>query len=252
MIISDPNYYQKMEERKGKLAKYYKETYLAFVDGKYSQVIKNADSVLLLKKDVVLTSKFDYLKCLSIGKTHPKETFITALKGIVKNYPDTEVKTEAQKILDFFENSPSTKNTTDAGIATDSSGVATKQEGIYKYDPTSFHFYIVVFDIKNIKINDIKNSFSNHNAKMFSSRKLTINTLFLDDKQEVLNVSRFENKDDALSYLLSIGNSSEIQALLGKTEFSHFVISAANYPVFYKNKDVEKYMTFYQENYLKQ
>jgi len=252
-IISDPNYYQKLEEQKGRLASYYKETYLAFKDGKYTQVIRNADSVLSLKSKIPLTAKFDYLKCLSIGKTQPKETFITALKGIVKNYPETDVKTEAQKILDYLSTASDNKSTTDGSvIVKDTTGVVKPKESLYKYDPTAFHFYIIVFDIKNISINDMKYRFSNHNTKLFSSRKLTINTLFLDDQHEVLNVSRFENKDDALDYLLSIENSQEIVALLGKTEYHHFVISASNYPVFYKNRDVDQYLKFYKENYLKQ
>jgi tetratricopeptide (TPR) repeat protein len=251
-MISDPDYYQKLEAQKGRLAIVYKETYLAFKDGKYAEVIKRADSAILLKKDIVLTSKFDYLKCLSIGRTEPKETFITALKGIVKNYPETEVKTEAQKILDFYSTSHDNTTITDGGITKDSNVVVKPKDVLYKFDPTSFHFYMIVFDVKNISINDMKNSYSNHNSKLYSSRKLTINTLFLDDKHEVLNVSRFENKDDALDYLLSIKNSQDIMDLLGKTEFKQFVISATNYPIFYKNKDVEKYMKFYNENYSKQ
>jgi tetratricopeptide (TPR) repeat protein len=251
-IISDPNYYQKREEIKGRLAVFYKDTYLAFKDGKYMQVIKNADSAILLKKDAVLTAKFDFLKCLSIGKTQPKETFILALKGIVKNYPETDVKTEAQNILDFLSTPTDNKITTDGVILKDTSAVVIQKDVLYKYDPTSFHFYIIVFDVKNVSINDMKYRFSNHNSITFSSRKLTINTLFLDDKHEVLNVSRFESKDDALDYLLSVENSPEIIALLGKTEYKHFVISATNYPVFYKNKNVEKYLEFYNKNYSKQ
>ncbi len=251
-MISDPDYYQKLEAIKGRLSAFYKETYLAFKDGKYNQVIKNADSVILLKKDVVLTSKFDFLKTLSIGKTQPREIFITALKGIVKTYPETEVKTEAQKILDFYQNPSNITTTQNGGVVKDSSGTVIPKDVLYKFDPASFHFYIVVFDVKNISINDMKYAFSNHNSKLFSSVKLTINTLFLDDRHEVLNVSRFENKDEALNYLLSVENSPEILALLGKTEFQHFVISAANYPVFYKNKDVGKYIKFYNENYSKQ
>ena len=252
-MISDPDYYKKLEEIKGRLSLVYKNTYLAFKDGKYTQVINTADSVILLKKEKVLTSKFDFLKCLSIGKTQSKPTFILSLKDIVKNYPETEVKIEAQKILDFYETVSDNKVSTDDGSAKkDSTAVVVSKDQLYKFDPTSFHFYIIVFEVKNISINDMKNNFSNHNSKTFSSRKLTINTLFLDDKHEVLNVSRFENKDDALSYLLSVQNSPEINALLGKTQYQHFVISAANYPVFYKNKDVEQYLKFYKENYTKQ
>lgn len=248
-IILDPNYYQKLTEQNNRLENYYKITYLAFKDAKYNQVIINADSVILLNKDKVLTSKFDFLKSLSIGKTQPKEKFIESIKSIITKYPETAIKNEAQAILDFYEN-PVEKNL-DSVVNINHPDTIIKSV-LYKYDPTDFHFYLVVFDVKNINISDIKNLFSNHNTKMFPSKKLSINTLFLDDRHEVLNVSRFENKDNAMNYLISVENSSEILSLLGKTTFNQFIISSVNYPLFYKDKNIEKYLTFYQENYLKQ
>jgi tetratricopeptide (TPR) repeat protein len=251
-IITDPQYYEKLQEQNGRLAVFYKETYLAFKEAKYALVIKNSDSIILLKKDPVLTSKFDFIRSMAIGKTRPKDVFITSLKSVVKKYPDTDVKTEAQKIIDFYEKPADNNILLDGSINKDSSGVVNQNTGLYKFDPTAFHFYLVVFDVKNVSINDIKNSFSNHNTKLFSSKNLTINTLFLDDKHEVLSVSKFENKDDALNYLLSIEHAPEILNLISKAQFKHFVISAANYPVFYKSKDVDKYMMFYKANYSKQ
>jgi hypothetical protein len=35
-------------------------------------------------------------------------------------------------------------------------------------------------------------------------------------------------------------------------KYAMFVISATNYPLFYQNKDVEKYLQFFKREYLKQ
>jgi len=37
-----------------------------------------------------------------------------------------------------------------------------------------------------------------------------------------------------------------------ETDFRHFVISKANYAIFFKNKNVFNYIRFFNENYLKQ
>ncbi|MEI6122408.1 MAG: tetratricopeptide repeat protein [Bacteroidota bacterium] len=246
-MISDPNYYQKLEEQKNLFATFYKATYLAYTSGQYPIVIQNADSAIRSKKDKILIPKFEMLKTLSIGKTRPQSEFVDALNKIVKKYPESEVKNDAQNILDFLNKKKTGGNVT----TTPAIDTIVSNTSLYKFDPLAFHFYIVVVEIKNLNINDLKNLFSNHNTKYFSTQKYLINTLFLDDKHEVLNVSRFENKNNAMNYLQSIENAPEILQLLQNSKYKHFVISAANYPVFYKNKDVDLYLKFYNQFYTK-
>jgi hypothetical protein len=37
---------------------------------------------------------------------------------------------------------------------------------------------------------------------------------------------------------------------MGAEDYIHFIISSANYPVFYKNKNVDAYLMFYNKEYL--
>ena len=252
-MITDPNYYQKLEAIKNQLAVFYKETYLAYKSGQYQVVIQNADNTIRDKKDKVLIPKFEMLKALSIGKTKTQPEFEAALTNIVQKYPDSEVKKQAQDILDVLtkkKTATTIETETPTGIGVQS-GVQTGNPALYKFDPAAFHFYIAVVEIKNMKINDLKIAFSNFDTKYFSTKQFMINTLFLNDTLEVLNVSRFDNKDNALSYLQAVENSPEVMTQLIKGNFRHFIISAANYPVFFKNKDVELYLTFYKKYYTK-
>ncbi len=247
-MISDPNYYQKLEEQKNQLANFYKTTYLAYTSGQYPVVMQNADSAVRSKKDKELIPKFEMLKALSIGKTKTQPEFIDALTKIVQKYPESDVKTQAQNIIDVLTK----KNTGETpGNPVKSDSLVSGKPPLYKFDPAAFHFYIAVVEIKNLNINDLKIVYSNHNTKYFSLKNYLINTLFLDDKHEVLNVSRFENKVEAMNYLLSIENAPEILSKLQKANFKHFVISATNYPIFYKSKNVDLYLNFYNKYYTK-
>jgi len=251
-IISDPNYYKKMEERLNRLSVFYKETYTLYNAGNYQVVIRNADSAIKTQNDKVLVPKFELLRALSIGKTQPGEAFEGSLNGIVSKYPGTDVEKKAKQYLDALHKKTmgaGNNNNNENSATADSSKNAEKE--LYKYDPAAFHFYMVVIEIKNASINDIRNGYSNFDMKFFSTKKYTINTMFLDDKHEILTVSRFENQNEAIDYLLAVENNQELFSKIMKAGFKHFVISAGNYPVFYKNKDVDKYLAFYNKNYKK-
>jgi len=65
----------------------------------------------------------------------------------------------------------------------------------------------------------------------------------------VLNVARFNNKNEALDYLNAVQNNQGLVKILENASYRHFVISAANYPLFYQNKDVDKYLKFFNKYY---
>jgi len=246
MIIKDPNYYLKIAENSNKLENLYLGTYLAFYSGNYPLVIHNADSVVKTPSDKLLLGKFELLKALAVGKTQSIDLFENALNNVVAKYTGSPVAQKAQDILNAMK-----KFKNDATTGTVSDSVKSVTNELYKYDPAAFHFYITVLEMKDVKIDDIRNTYSNLNKKYFSTKKYEIKTLFLDEKHEVLNVSRFENKTEAMDYLTAIENNQELLAKLQKASYKHFVISAANYPVFYQDKDVDKYLAFFTKNYKK-
>lgn len=249
MIIKDPEYYKKIEEQQNILESFYKATYLAYINADYETVINNADSAKRTFKDKELIPKFEMLKALSIGKTQPVDKFSDALKYVISKYPYSDVKTEAQNILDALGRVK--------GIISDNETVKAdtnikENNLLYKFDPGAFHFYIVVMDARQININSLKNLYSNHNTTYFSNNKLNVNSLFLNDTEEVINVGRFDNMQKAMDYLLSVENNNEIMGSLSQASAKQFVVSSNNYPVFYQNKNVEKYLEFFNKYYTKQ
>jgi len=205
--------------------------------------------VLKTQKDKDLLPKFALLKALAVGKTQPQQSFETSLGTVVTKFPGTESAKKAQEILDAIKTKKTAQPEVSAAQDTVSGQAASKE--LYKYEPEAFHFYIAVIEMKAASINDIRNAYSNLNTKYYSTKKYKIDTWFLDDKHEVLNVNRFDNKNDAMNYLMALENNKELLETLQKTSYSHFVISAANYPVFYQSKDVDKYLSFFMKNYKK-
>jgi hypothetical protein len=63
-------------------------------------------------------------------------------------------------------------------------------------------------------------------------------------------VGNFNSIRDAMNYYNTIINNEYVFANLDKDDFSGFAIAQENYPVFYKDKDVKKYLAFFKKNYL--
>jgi len=66
----------------------------------------------------------------------------------------------------------------------------------------------------------------------------------------MITVNNFYDALKAVDYYLSIKGSPYVYNKLENVgDFSDFVISVENYPVFYKNKDTELYKRFFEKNY---
>ena len=74
--------------------------------------------------------------------------------------------------------------------------------------------------------------------------------MFLNNKQQIITVNNFENKEKAMDYFNSIKKDKTIFSKMSPKDYQHFVISVNNYSTFYKDKDVDKYLNFFNTNYL--
>lgn len=246
MIILDPDYYKKMQASESELSTLYHKTYGAFENGRYYTVISNSDMAVNLYGDTAsLIPKFLYLKALSIGKVDVVDSLAGALKFIVTNYPNSEVKPLAQNLLDYIS-----KDRPDLGTGVSQVQQDTVFQSPYTYDPNSVHLYLLVVKRQAVKLNAMKVKISDHNKKYYSLRELTINSVLLDENRYMITVGNFESADKALTYFNQISEDEYVFSDLGIGNFSEAVISMKNYPIFYKDKGVDIYLRFFEIEYL--
>ena len=243
-ILLDPEYYKQLENKKDEAAVFYKDTYIKYLDREYDTVIVSANKALATVKDKNLLSKFDYLKALSIGSTSKDtNTFLASLTNVVTRYPDSEVKPLAQNIIDRLTKK---SKLTDSD---NSDSLISKDNMAYKLNADATHFYVIIVQIKNVNINTLKNQISDFDTQYFSLIKLNISNVYLDDKRQMITVSNFENKKKAMEYFSSLKANATFISNLKPADYKHFLISVENYTTFFKNKDVDKYMLFFNKNY---
>jgi tetratricopeptide (TPR) repeat protein len=241
-LLLDPNYFKELEAQKNMATTLYNETYDHFQSGRYFTVYSNSNRALKeFKGPPEILSKFEYLRALSLGKIEVVDSLQVALEQLVVKYPDSEVTPLAQNILNYLKNPGDTATTKEAEEIIDVS--------IYAFNPESKQIFALVISDENVNINALKVRISDFNMKNYSLENLSITNILLNSTTHFVMVGNFASIKDAMNYYNAIMANEYVFANLNKEDFSGFAIAQENYPVFYKDKDVKKYLAFFKQNY---
>ena len=90
---------------------------------------------------------------------------------------------------------------------------------------------------------------SDFNIRNYSLDVFETNSMMLGLEKYILLIKTFENINKVSKYKNTIVSNQLIKSELEKSEYITIIISQDNYPEFYKNKDIEGYSKFFNNNY---
>ena len=126
----------------------------------------------------------------------------------------------------------------------------TEEISPYVYEPDIIHFYIVIVNAIQVNVNATKVKLSDHNMKYHKLDNLTVSSVLLDNNRQMITVSSFKNKENALAYYSGIKSSDYVFSNIHPLDYQHFVLSGDNYKTLYQNKDADQYLRFFTKNYV--
>ncbi len=239
-LINDPNALQGRENERTKINEYYAVTYEAYTKKDYVQVINRsnyADTAFDKKNDHA--AQFAYLRAVSIGKTQGNAAMETELTRIVANYPKDPMRQQAQALLDALHK-------TTKPVAVDTGKVV--KGPAYTANETVEYQYMVIVDNGKGDMNNFKIGISNYNSEMFASQGLTISSMVLDNLHSLVLVKSFSGRKAAMDYYNLMKTKGDIFANLTPGTFQVVIISTENFSLFYKDKNVDTYKSFFDSN----
>ena len=256
-LIRDPDYYKKLAEAEKENERLYEQLYKVFSAKQWGRTVQLADELLLKTEDVSLTARITYLRAVAIGQLQGEAALKDALKQIIKGFPKEEVAELAKIYLSTFSNTTtSTTQTTnqnekDGGTsAPETPEIATKTPFNQNLDEQ--HHIIILVNIHKKAVNDVKYDVSNFNTTYFSLEKFNINSFYINNDEQMVTVSRFKGKTDAMNYYIALTSNNLFAPLIEDKNITVFAISASNYSIYYqKIDDRHLYLQFFKENYLK-
>jgi len=258
-IIVDPNYNLVLEAQRNAAANLYQNTYQAFMNNQYYMVINNYNIAYEKYPDDKLISKFEFLKAMSLGKVQDLDTLAVSLQMLVDSFPNSEITPLAQDILARLRPDENGKIVLEdkpidgPGREISKPGQETEiMSSVYATNPESVHFFMALVDASKININALKIRVSDFNTKYYKTSQLKINSIVFQGDIQIIIVGNFENAQKAMEYYDAVFNNSYINAQLPDFENNVFPISVDNYPIFYREKNIEEYLKFFKHNYLQE
>lgn len=257
-ILSDPDYYKKLQKESDKAKDYYKEVYGQYGQGKYKEVYKNAGNAMkTLEMSNNQEAQFAILQALAVGKTSDTTSFIGALEKVSGAYSETEAGELAVAITNRLrEGMRSAKNNeVEAGKENGKEGSGAKtnsiieEETIYVFNKKENHMFLCIVDISKQNLNNYKKTIDNHNSTYFAAENLKVSSIPLNRNLIMIGVSTFPSKKKSLDYSNTLKHNKLLYGYLLKTGGNFFSISDGNYARLYKSKDIEGYKKFFKRYY---
>ncbi|MFN8205870.1 MAG: tetratricopeptide repeat protein [Bacteroidales bacterium] len=240
-ILLDPDYFKQLEEEQKKPVRFYEATYARFLAGDFSTVLVDADTGITRYPKAGLTARFLYLKALSFAKMGNKDTLRSLLNTIISKYPKEEVAASASNIIAYMDNKfPETKIKEDEKIATE----------IYSFMPEEKHLFAVVISSRS-NMNQLVFNLINFNLDNFEKLNLNVEGALFGKSESMVTVKTFTGMTDAMRYASKIEEFKDIAKDVNSPTVNQFVISESNLATLKKDQVLERYLRYYEKNYLK-
>ena len=240
-LILNPNYLEGQRLKKQKQELYYKNIYSLFSNKEYEIVINKTDSIINKDSNNVYLCKYSYLNALSKGYTQnltdDSTRFENALAYTVKNCKSTDFYAPAKQLLDKLRNIQSIEN-------------AESGNSNFIYNSSESHFFALYVPKGSGNVNSLKVKISNFNKASFSGSNLKTSSSFLNSTDQLILVKQFNNVSGAIDYYTAFKvNNSQLKSINANHDF--FVISDKNLAALYLEKNLQDYLLFFENNYLK-
>ena len=255
-LIQDPDYYNKLAAKEKVLETQYAQTYEDFTNKRWSKVVAAADEAIPNCTDVTLKSQYAYLRAVAAGQIYNQDTLIAGLTDIVTKYNKQPVADLARFYLSNFTREQIQKS---LGIESHEKKdelmqevlPTPKKESVYQFNPNDQHYVVLLVKTAEMPLQTAKQELTNFNNTFFSLKNLTISSFLIDNKHQMITISKFNNLDDAMDYYQILVKSENFEPEFEDGIIEAYAMSTNNYTTFYNKRDNRKdYPEFFKENYL--
>ncbi len=236
-ILLNPDYLKETSVAQEKQKIIYKEAYTEF---QHNNLRGAQDKIKLAQGlgETAFTPQLDLLLILITGKTEDVTQYQYELGEFAKKYPDGAVHTYAETLLasskTFVEKSERSK-----GI----------RFGLSFEEP---HYFVIVHRYQDKASTIMATTMEKFNTDFYKNRKLETSNLIYNDQYALTFVGNLAGKAEALEYFNRFRGQLSNGKPFSSLNFYNFVITKDNFNIFYRNKALDEYLSFFDRHYQKE
>lgn len=257
-VLSQPDYFARMERMYHEQDSLYAETYQAYNQNNFSLVKRNTQYIKQNFPLSALLPKFLFLNALSTAKTDKQENFENELNTIVNKYPDSDVSSMAKDMLALIKQGRESKTGTTGGslinrreetIKQTEQVATTTQTKQFSTDKTSKHRLLLLAQGNKETVNKLLFNIASYNFTKFMVKDFDMVVTATDSTQSTIAITNFNSYDETSWYLASIENDPNLSQLLRELKVEPTIISEDNFGIAKSVSSLSAYKKF-QAQYL--
>ncbi len=237
-VLSDPDYFKKLEAQERKYRELYSGAYDLFENRQFAQVAQISRKALAERPDDELAPYFAYLMVISEGVRKDTVEFINDLQAYVVKYPEAEVVSNVTQLISYLQSA-----SPEAALEQKS------QEAKMLYTRNQdTEYYVVIAIQRSSNSNQLMFNIVNFNIDNFEKSDLKIVKSEIPD-YSLLAVTTFSTEPKSLEYYKAISGFEELWKDVGKKGAEIFMVSKSNYDILKKENKLDTYLIFFNEQY---
>ncbi len=233
-ILLNPDYLKETNIAQEKQKIIYKE---AYADFQKNNLRGTQDKIRQAKEigETEFTPQLDLLQILITGKTEDITRYQYELGQFIKQFPENKLNIYAGELLassrSFLEKSERAK-----GIRFNASFE----------EP---HYFVIVHRIQDQASAGISKRLDFLNIESFRNLKLVATNLIFNDHFAMTFVGDLPGRTEAIDYLQRFRTQLAVEKPFSTLNFDNFVITKDNFNIFYRNKALDEYLSFFDRYY---
>ncbi len=244
-IIGDPNYANTIRARQNRIQQLYKDSYNAFFAGRYNVISQNMRAIDTLEVPRETRAQFAYLNALALGKSDDPVLFRNELQQIVDQYNDTPVHQPATILLASLDMPADLDYEADVARRSERTPI----ESPFSFSPEKVHFFILIINTAQNEPAAITRVLNAYHEENYPDKELSVSNIFYEQNKQLVTVTNFADMQTGMDFFAQL-MQSETFTPDQLAAMDAFVISVDNYPMFFQDKELEAYRTFFDYYYL--
>jgi len=239
-ILSDPDYYAKKLNAIKMAERIYESAYSEYAAEQFLAAVSLCDTALKKYPDDQLAPKFMLLRAYSTARISDEKAFKDELSLLVKTWPSSIESKKASEIISYLNQKlPGLRLEEEKEIAME----------LFVADTTSAHFFIIIIANPGFNMNQAVFDVISYNIDNYTNNNYRTQGELIDKKYLMITVSGFAKYRQSMDYFKSF-NTARIVRNPSASEIYSFIISSKNLQVLNTDRNPERYMLFFRENYL--
>ncbi len=235
-ILLNPDYLKETNVAQEKQKLIYK---LAYADFQRNNLRGAQEKIKQAKEigETQFTPQLELLQILITGKTEDVTRYQYELGEFIKQYPDNRLNAYAGVLL-----------------ASSKTFLEKSERAMGIRFITSFeepHYFVIVHRIQDQASTEISKRLDQLSTASFKALKLVATNLIFNDHYAMTFVGDLPGRTEALDYVQLFKTQLAAEKPFSTLNFDNFVITKDNFNIFYRNKALDEYLSFFDRYYKK-